>query len=133
MHLVLCIDERDGLSFCGRRLSRDSRLIEHMLTLTEGHALWVHHYSENLFPQGTVTVDEQFQAKTCQGDYCFVETTPIEMLSENWESVTLYCWNRAYPATVKFDRKLLQAFRLTHREEFSGNSHEILTMERYTL
>lgn len=133
MHLILCIDERDGLSFCGRRLSRDSRLIDHMLTLTEGHTLWVHPYSEKLFPQGTVTVDEQFQAKAGQGDYCFVETVPLEILSENWESVTLYCWNRAYPATVKFDRKILTAFRLSHKEEFSGNSHEILTMERYTL
>lgn len=133
MHLILCIDARDGLSFCGRRLSRDSRLVDHMLTLTEGHTLWVHPYSAKLFPQGTVMSDEQFQTKAGQGDYCFVETPPVEIPEGNWESVTLYCWNRTYPATVKFDRKLLQSFRLNYREEFPGNSHEILTMERYCL
>ena len=133
MHLILCVDERDGLSFCGRRLSRDSRLIDHILTLTKGHALWVHPDSAKLFPQEAVMADARFQQKAGQGDYCFVETTPLERCPEEWESVVLYCWNRAYPATVKFDRKLLRSFHLTHREEFPGNSHENLTMERYSL
>lgn len=133
MHLILCVDERDGLSFCGRRLSRDSRLIDHILAFTAGHTLWIHPGSAKLFSGKAVMADEQFQKKAGQGDYCFVETTPLELDTEKWESVTLYCWNRAYPATVKFDRNLLQSFHLTHREEFPGSSHENLTMERYSL
>lgn len=133
MHLILCIDERDGLSFCGRRLSRDSRVIDHMLSLTEGHTLWVHPYSAKLFSQGEVKADELFLSKAGQGDYCFAEITPLLHPTQDLESVTLYHWNRAYPATEKFDRKLLQSFRLTLREEFPGNSHETITMERYSL
>lgn len=133
MQLILCVDERDGLSFCGRRLSRDSRLVEHMLSLCEGHTLWVHPNSEKLFPAGTVQADEQFLTRAGKEDFCFVEIPSVDLSTQNWESVTLYNWNRAYPATEKFDRKLLTSLCLTHQEEFPGNSHETITMERYTL
>lgn len=133
MHLILCIDEKDGLSFCGRRLSRDCRVIEHILSMTNGHSLWVHPYSSKLFPAHTVIVDEEFQNKAGKGDYCFSEITPVPVKNENLESVILYCWNRSYPATVKFDRTVLRPLRLTYTEEFPGNSHEIITMQRYTL
>lgn len=133
MHLILCIDDRDGLSFCGRRLSRDSRVIENILLLTKGHTLWVHPYSEKLFPSGAVLVDEQFLGKAGQEDFCFVEITPLLHPIQDLESVSLYHWNRAYPATVKFDREILTPMHLTYTEEFSGNSHETITLERYSL
>lgn len=133
MHLILCVDDRDGLSFCGRRLSRDSRVCEHILSLAEGHNLWMHPYSANLFPSASVLTDEDFQQKAGQGDYCFLEITPLLGNYENLESVALYHWNRAYPATVKFDRKLIAPMHLIHTEEFTGNSHETITLERYTL
>ena len=133
MHLILCVDDRDGLSFCGRRLSRDSRVTEHILSTTREHNLWSHPYSANLFPEGAVIADAQFQTKAGQGDYCFLEITPLLSTYENLESVILYHWNRSYPSTVKFDRKILESLHLTHTEEFSGNSHEWITVERYTL
>lgn len=133
MHLILCVDDRDGLSFCGRRLSRDSRVSEHILTLTQGHNLWMHPYSAKLFPGASILTDEDFQHKAEQGDYCFLEITPLLEKYENLESVTLYYWNRAYPATAKFDRGILAPMRLTHTEDFHGNSHETITLERYSL
>ena len=133
MHLIFCVDDRDGLSFCGRRLSRDSCVTEHILRLTQGHDLWLHPYSAQLFSNASVRVDEDFQRKAGQGAYCFVEITPLLETYEDLESVILYRWNRAYPATCKFDRKILAPMHLIHREEFPGNSHETITMERYRL
>lgn len=133
MHLIFCIDDRDGISFCGRRLSRDSALNEHILRLSAGHILWMNHDSSKLFPEDTVVADADFLCKAGPGDYCLVETTPVPDTLENLESVILYHWNRSYPSTVKFPRELLSGMRLVHTEYFPGNSHEKITMERYTL
>ena len=132
MHLILCIDERDGLSFCGRRLSQDRVLTEHIQTMTGGRKLWMSPYSAKLFSASNVIADNDFLEKTGIGEYCFVETTPLLPAYENLESVTLYCWNRTYPATVYFQRSLLDGMQLSETLDFTGSSHDKITMERYT-
>lgn len=133
MHLVLCVDERDGLSFCGRRLSRDSKVISCIRELTAGCSLWMSPYSANLFDHTDVKVDENFQKLAGDGDYCFLETTPLLTHYDNLESVILFCWNRSYPSTVRFPRALLDGMKLADTRDFPGSSHERITMERYIL
>ena len=58
MHLVVCLDNRDGMSFGGRRLSSDRVLTEYMLNLTSGSKLWMSAYSATLFPAEKVCVAE---------------------------------------------------------------------------
>lgn len=128
MHLIFCIDDRDGLSFCGRRLSRDREVTAHMLRMTEGSSLWIHPYSESLFPDGGVIADAEYLAKAGQGAFCFVEKG---MIPKSAESVTLYRWNRAYPSTERFPRELLSSMKLACTDEFPGFSHDKITMERY--
>ena len=60
MHLIVCVDDRDGMSFCGRRLSRDRELIAHILKLTAGRKLWMSAYSAKMFPDADVMEDESF-------------------------------------------------------------------------
>ena len=132
MHMIVCIDERDGLSFCGRRLSRDSVLNQHMLKMTEGHALWMNAYSAKMFSGTDICEDELYLKKAAMGEYCFLENATLPETNENLESVILYHWNRTYPSTVKFPRELLEGMQLVHTEEFAGSSHEMITMERYT-
>lgn len=131
MHLVFCIDERDGLAFCGRRLSRDREVIDHMLRLTAGSNLWVHPYSANLFSGDSVLADADYLNKAAPEDYCFVEKGPFPQLWKDIKSVTLYHWNRSYPSTERFPRALLENRKLDYTEEFSGNSHDKITVERY--
>lgn len=131
MHLIFCVDERDGLSFCGRRLSQDRVLNAHILQVTEGRKLWMSPYSAKLFPDGAVLVDADYLSKAQVGDYCLVEKGPFPKVWQSVESVILYHWNRAYPATERFPRSLLENMRKEIIEEFSGNSHEKITMERY--
>ena len=132
MHLIVCVDDRDGMSFCGRRLSSDRVLIEYILRLTSQNALWMNAYSAKLFPQNAVHVDEDFLQKAGMGEYCFVETTPLTQLPDA-ESIILCKWNRRYPATCKFPSQLLEGMRLNQREDFPGDSHDKITVERYVL
>ena len=133
MHLVVFVDDRDGLSFCGRRLSQDRLLNEHLLRLAQGSALWMSPYSGKMFSEDGVHTHEDFQKKAGVGEYCLVETAPLLPDYENLESVILYHWNRTYPSTVRFPRNLLAGMKLVEIQEFPGSSHEKITMERYTL
>lgn len=132
MHLIVCIEDHDGMSFCGRRLSSDRILTEYILQLTAENALWMNAYSANIFPQNAVHVDEDFLQKAGIGEYCFVETEKLTQLPD-LESIILCKWNRCYPATCKFPRELLKGMSLKHREDFPGNSHDKITVERYVL
>ena len=131
MHLIVCIDDRDGMSFLGRRLSRDREVIAHILRLTKGSNLWVSPYTSKLFPEGSVLVTGEFQHAAEAGDYCFVENAVLPDVYGKLESVILYRWNRRYPSTVKFPREILESMRRESLEEFKGFSHETITMERY--
>lgn len=133
MHLIFCVDDKDGILFCGRRLSRDSKVTEHILTMTSGKTLWMSPYSGKLFPPQEVFADADFQKKAKAGDYCFLEELPLPETYEKRETVTLYHWNRAYPSTVRFPRMLLENMHLAGTEEFPGSSHDKITVERYTL
>lgn len=131
MHLIVCVDDRDGMSFAGRRLSRDREVIHHILKLTEGKQLWMNTYSAKLFPADSVYVADDFLGSAGAGEYCFLETTPIPEVIPNLESVILYRWNRRYPSTDRFPRALLDHMHPELTEEFPGYSHERITMERF--
>ena len=132
MHLIVCVDERDGISFCNRRQSRDSLLNRHMLCIACGHKLWMNSYSAKMFAEDGVCVHEAFLSQAGAGEYCFLENAALPQTNQDLESVILYHWNRTYPSTVKFPRQLLDGLHLTATEEFPGSSHEKITMERYT-
>ena len=135
MHLIVCIDQRDGMLFNCRRLSSDRILIQRILQMTQGSTLWMSSYSAKLFSgfEGSIHVAEDYLACAQNGAYCFAEDADLLGVKDKLESVTLFHWNRSYPATVRFPRELLKGMNLAETEEFTGSSHEIITMERYTL
>ena len=130
MHLIVCLGARDGMSFCGRRLSRDRAVSEHILRLTAGKTLWCAPESAMLFPEGTVSISPDFQEKAGRGEYCFLETGPWPSAAE-MESITVYNWNRTYPYSVKFPKEILRTMQPVTIEEFAGFSHEKITMTRF--
>lgn len=131
MHLIVCIEENDGMSFCGRRLSSDRVVADHIAQLTAGKVLWMSGYSADLFPGRQIKTDPDFLKKAGAGEWCFVENTPLGADLKNLESVLLYHWNRRYPSTQRFPRQLLAGKTLQETVEFSGHSHEKITLERY--
>ena len=49
MRLIVCLDDRDGMTFLGRRQSQDALLRQDMLAYVDGHELWMNSYSAAQF------------------------------------------------------------------------------------
>ncbi len=135
MNIVVCLDDKDGMLFHNRRQSKDRCVCSHLLKYAEGSRLWMNAYSAAQFSQlpQTVNVAEDYLACAKAQDICFVEDAGWEAFAENIETIIVYRWNRVYPADVRFPAEMLNCRQLTHKEEFSGYSHDIITQEIYSL
>lgn len=131
MHIVICLDDRDGMMFNKRRLSSDKAVCQRITEQAAGQ-LWMNSYSAKLFEPDSVCVDEDFLAKAGEGDTCFAETPDFTDFEEKIQSVTVYRWNRAYPADKKLPAGFLSRWQLQETVDFPGNSHDTVTEEKYT-
>lgn len=132
MIVAVCVDDRGGMLFGGRRLSRDRKQQEDLLELCAPGKLWIAPFSAKLLDWAAerVTADPEYLEKAGAGEVCFVETDMLSRTIERIEGVIVYCWNRAYPADQKLDLELSE-FLMTERVEFPGTSHETITREIY--
>lgn len=135
MHLIVCVDDRYGMLFNDRRLSSDRILTEKICALCAENMLWVDPYTEKLFQNvdAPITVSENPLQKASVGEWCFLEKGEILPYQDQIESVTLCRWNRKYPADRYFPLEIIDGRQPTFVEEFRGNSHEKITVERYVL
>ncbi len=135
MHVILCLDDKDGMLFNHRRQSQDRILRRYILSLCGARALWLNGYSAGQFVENErarLRVDDHFLALAGEGDYCFVEDQQIEPFLDKIENIILFCWNRVYPADRYFDRSLLDhGWTLRETDEFVGSSHAKITKEVY--
>lgn len=130
MHIVLCLDDRNGMLFNHRRLSSDQAVCEKVLKDAAGN-VWMNAYSAKLFADREVCVDDDFLDKAATEDTCFVEDLAFLSRQEQIQSITVYRWNRHYPSDVKCPADLFANWTLTEKIDFPGNSHEIITQEKY--
>ena len=131
MKLIICLDDKNGISFADRRQSRDKLQIVRMLETVGNAKLYISDYSATLFgsiPENVIISSTPLY-DAGQGDYCFVERE--EVFSVEPEEIIIYRWNRVYPSDIKFDTELLVGKTLASTFEFSGNSHEKITEEVY--
>ena len=122
-----------GMLFNRRRQSQDRVLRDYLLTLCPDRPLLMNAYSGKQFsqaPQDRIAVREDFLEAAGPGDYCFVEDRDLKPLESRLETVILCRWNRAYPGDRKLDLELA-AWKLLSATEFSGSSHEKITVEVY--
>lgn len=131
MKLIICLDDKNGISFADRRQSRDRAQIERMLQTVGESKLYISDYSAPLFG----TIPENVVISACpledagENDYCFIE---CESFFENdFSEIIIYRWNRVYPADQRFDISLLEGKNIVTAFEFPGNSHEKITEEVY--
>ena len=131
MKLILFLDERDGMLFCGRRQSKDRIAREYIANLARGARLYMNEFSAKQFEEGgelTVVADPQSEAGN--EDFVLIENLPVSVAGV--DTVYLFLWNRHYPADVRFDGDLT-GFTLQSTTQFPGKSHETITKEVYTL
>lgn len=133
MILAVCLDDKGGMAFNRRRQSQDRAAREKLLELADGAPLWMNAYSAGQFGDApNICVDEDFLAKAGQGEYCFAEFPPLSPCAGRAERIVVIRWNRVYPADARLDIPLkAPLWRLVKSEEFTGSSHETLTLEVY--
>lgn len=135
MRLIVCVDEGEGLSFGGRRQSRDRAVCQRILELTEEDPLWMDTYSAKLFAdaEDRICVSDSCLEQAGENDWCFAEIQDLTSYTSKVNTLVIYRWNRRYPA----DNKLPFALRLAcprsvSRRDFAGSSHERITEEVYS-
>ena len=130
MIVVVCLDNKNGMLFGGKRQSIDRALRQRLLEIAKGSALWMNGYSAGQFSEASgIVVDEAFLEKAGQGEYCFVENAQIQPYRDKIEKIVAYRWNRDYPSDRKFPAELLTDCE--SRWDFPGNSHDNITEEIY--
>ena len=127
MILALCVDNRMGLMFQNRRLSKDAVLRERLLDLSGGH-LRMSPYSAKQFDCDVYAGDD-YLSGSAQGEWCFVENDDYAAHADEIEKIVLFRWNRDYPADLYF--AFPGEWNLVSGEEFPGRSHDMITMEVY--
>ncbi len=127
MILALCADDRLGMSFGGRRQSKDAEVRQKLLELSGG-SLRMSDYSARQFDEA-VYHGPDYLSGAQNGDWCFSESTDHEEFVEKIEKIVLFRWNRHYPADIHF--QFPGKWLLVQSEDFPGSSHDTITMEVY--
>lgn len=127
MIIAVCVDDRMGLLFCGKRLSKDAALRQRLYALSGG-SLRMSAYSAKQFDV-PVYAGADYLSGAEDGQWCFCENSDYLQYAHEIEKIVLFKWNRAYPADVHFT--FPGQWRLASTQDFPGTSHEKITQEEY--
>lgn len=127
MNVIVCVDNNMGVAFNNRRQSKDRILNEKILLKITGK-LKVESYSESLFPLDRISIVDDVLQETGSGEWCFSEKRSLRGSEGEIEKLMICRWNRDYPSDVHLDIDL-NGWQLLSTEEFTGSSHEKITME----
>lgn len=135
MNIAVCLDDKNGMLFGGRRQSKDQYLRRELLQLAQPNELWMNGFSAKQFDAAdAIYVTEDFLERAAQGQWCFVENCDILPYKEKIEYIAVYRWNRHYPSDVKFPVEAFRdSWRLVSTRAFPGYSHDEITEEIYQL
>jgi len=128
MTVYLCLDDRGGMLFNGRRQSRDAAVLADMAA---GGMLTIDVFSEKLLAAAGIAYT--LAGENPSEDACFFnEVRRPEDLLPMAETLVVYRWNRLYPSDVRWDGQPSDyGFNLSETSEFPGKSHEKITKEVY--
>ena len=129
MQVIITVENRNGMLFNHRRVSRDQKVSERILAYCKEKKLWMNAYSAKLFENNPqICASETFLEQ--KDAICFVEDQDVTPYLPEIDTIILFHWNRDYPADFFFTVDLSEWNRI-HQEEFAGKSHEKITMEVY--
>ncbi len=130
MEIIICLDDNNGMLFNHRRQSRDSKVLEDIKAGIK-NTLTIFPFSEKLVSSAEITYE--IMSFPVSGDtVMFIEDRGIKEFLPNTNKITVYRWNRVYPADLSLDIDLsAEGFRITRSVDFEGTSHEKITKEVY--
>ncbi len=128
MHIILCLDKNNGMLFHNRRQSRDCKVIENIFAELPDQLLYIQPFSKTLFAdyQELVCITEMLTDSMT----CFLEQPPPKTILDRANRLTIYRWDKVYPADQKLDMPL-SYWLLQSIEMFPGKSHATITKEVY--
>lgn len=130
MTVFVATDDNFGTLFNSRRVSRDSEVIKRIMEMA--NKISVSEYSAPLFADydGVIVSNDPFSGK-CEN--VFVEKEKLLPHISEIEKIVLFKWGKVYPSDTFLDVIPDERSRtLVKREEFSGSSHDKITMEIWT-
>ena len=130
MTVYLCLDDRGGISFGGRRQSRDALVLADIAAGLPD-VLTIDPFSEKLVSEAGIPY--LLAAGSLPGDcHFFTENRDPESLLPLAEKLVIYRWNRHYPADIRWAGSPADfGFTLSETSEFPGKSHKVITKEVY--
>ena len=134
MTVILCIDDRGGMLFGGRRQSRDALLFKDIAKTVGDGLLYISDFSESLLAETELcAVSVPYPLDSAgKGDFVFNECFRIGGHLEDIERLVIYKWNKKYPYDFALDIDPLAAgFSLRESYDFVGRSHDKITKEIY--
>ena len=124
MIVFTCVDNNNGMLFNNRRQSKDLAITNKIKDIILGNDIFLSEYSQTILPEGKVN----HNLLECEG-FVFIED-PVHFVEEKIEQLYIFKWNRNYPSDKKFNVNLSN-FSLISTEDFTGNSHDCITLEIY--
>ncbi len=131
--LAICLDDKQGMLFFGKRQSRDRVLIEDFIRTASGAEVLINSFSKLLFSDyENVRICEDPLGEACEDNFCFIENLKLAPYVEDIDTLIVYRWNRSYPTDMKLDININDCgFRLYSSKDFKGSSHDKITKEIY--
>ena len=134
MTVFICIDERGGRLFYGKRQSRDPKVIEDVIRCADDGVLYISDFSEKLFADSTasvICVPAPLEVAGADA-YVFCEEAPLGEYVDKIDKLIIYNWNEHYPSDFKLDIDPLKCgFKLRSKREFKGVAHKLISREDY--
>lgn len=124
MTVIIALDDKDGYTLFGKRLSRDREMISDMINSFDKIA--VSDYSRELFENGGNLIPLPSQIP--DNMVLFLET---EDIPEKANTLIVYRWNRHYPSNKRYSPKA-NGWRKKEESFLTGYSHSKITKEIYT-
>ena len=120
MVIIVCLDQKNGMRFNHRRLSRDREIIKDIYKMLLDAPLYMSSQSQILFEDydGKIVVDPKF-----------METSDFD--THKVDEIIVYRFDTVYPADEYFPINLNE-YILMEESEFKGYSHDVITKEIYS-
>ena len=105
MKIIVCLDDNGGMMFNNRRQSRDRKVISDIISTANGEKIYIDEYSASLFDgiQANIAIVSDMREVAGESVFCFIENKTVSSLSGIFDEITVYKWNRVYPADMSFD------------------------------
>ena len=134
MTVIVCTDERGGMLFMKRRVSKDRELTRDVIETVGDGILYISDFSESLFTESDISVMCVSDPLESAGedDFVFIENTSLAESVDKINRLIIYNWNRKYPFDFSLDINPKEhGFSLVESCEFKGYSHDKITKEIY--